>query len=328
MRILVCGTNYGATYIRALALQPAHAQPRLTLAGILSTGSERSKAYAQAANAPHYCQVEEIAEGTIDIACVAISGEVGQQIALALLDKGIHVICEHPVDAEFVQQAQTKAQQKNRLFFVNAHFGDLAAPQAFINGFQAASQQGQCLHSDLAVNLRTLYSGLDLIGRAMGTVNGLSASLLKPQNSAPAPSEPAYFANVLLHAQGVNISLVCQNFSSAHDDGSATFVNHRFSSTFTHGSLHLNETIGPVTWIPSLATINSGQWQNFMPVEATQLNAQQFMQQRDSANLNLIYTMLSCAHGQQTIPNEQQPHYLVALAKLWDEIMALLQPSK
>lgn len=325
MRILICGTNYGASYIRALALQPANASLRLTLSGILSNGSERSKAYAKAANAQHYCQVSEIADGTIDIACVAIAGQAAEQIVLDLLDKRIHVICEHPVTADFVQKAQTKAQQHNLVFFVNAHFGDLPAPKAFVDSFQIAKQQGQCIHSDLAVNLRTLYSGLDLIGRAMGTVNGLQVSLLKPQNSQP--TDPAYFANLLLHAQGVNISLICQNFSSTHDDGSATFINHRFNTTFTHGSLHLNESFGPVIWIPSLNTINSGQWQNYQPIEPAQANAQQMMQQRDIANLNLIYKLISTTQG-HGIPNEQQPHYLLALAKLWDEVMALLQPAE
>ncbi|MEN9867762.1 MAG: hypothetical protein RL748_3352, partial [Pseudomonadota bacterium] len=232
MRILVCGSNYGATYIRALAA----GQDGLRLAGILSTGSARSQAYAKQAGVAHYTSLTQIAPGSIDLACVAVPGETGQQLALALLSMGIHVMCEHPVGPEQMAHALAVAQVHERVFQVNAHFADLAAPQAFFQGLAVARQLGPVLQYDMSLNLRTLYSGLDLLGRAAGSLDDIDVA--PAFNSG---TEPALFANVLLSGPQLRASLLCQNFASAHDDGSATLLNHRCSATFAHGNLLLAE---------------------------------------------------------------------------------------
>jgi thiazolinyl imide reductase len=317
MKVLICGSLYGASYLRALTLQaPDTSQPILP-AGIFSTGSERSQAYAKAANVPNYSHISELPSQTIDIACIAISGQAGQQLALGLLQRGIDVIYEHPVDPKFVATALDIAQQNQRHFFVNAHFGDLPAPQAFINSHRVAEQQGLCLHYDLAVNPRSLYSGLDILGRTLGSLSGLKVSLL-------GPNENLHFANLLIQGPSINVLVICQNFTSAQDDGSAAFVNHRLNSIYTHGSLSMNETCGPVSWQPNMA---SQQWQSVMPVKIDTINHHQLQQQRDQANLTVIQNLVAHSQG-QPCPPEQQPEYLLALSSLWRSCCSLLQPSR
>ena len=325
MRVLVCGTNYGASYIRVLAGNPGPLQ----LAGILSTGSARSLALAQQARVAHYTDINGIPAGQIDLACVAVPGAAGQQLVLDLLTRGIHVICEHPIGAAFMQQALALARQQGRVFQVNAHFADLQAPQAFYRGLAVARQMGPALHYELAVNLRTLYSGLDLLGRAIGTLAGITPTLAFHDNN-----QPALFANVLLTGQGqgqarqgpvLHASLLCQNFASAHDDGSATLLNHRCSATFAHGNLLLAESNGPVLWFPSPVSMPTQQWRSYLPVDVSQLDGMQLQQQRDLANLALVNHFAGGAGNPNLLP-EQQPDYLVALASLWQQILNLLQP--
>ncbi|KAF7769842.1 hypothetical protein PCIT_a2751 [Pseudoalteromonas citrea] len=47
------------------------------------------------------------------------------------------------------------------------------------------------------------------------------------------------------------------------------------------------------------------------------------MQQRDNSNLTAIKKMFATLEGQLEIP-EQQPEYLLALASLWQQTLAIL----
>ncbi|TAN49680.1 MAG: siderophore-like synthase [Methylococcaceae bacterium] len=311
MKILVCGTNYGSTYIRALA--GGHGGARL--AGILSTGSERSLAYARQAQVPHYTGVHEIADGGIDIACVAVPGAAGSRLAMALLVKGIHVLCEHPMGAEPAAKALAVAQMHRRLFQINAHFADLPAPQSFYRSLAVAAQPGPALHFELAVNLRTLYSGLDLVGRALASLRDMEI-IATPWSG----DTPELFANLRLAGPKAHVSLLCQNFASAADDGSATLLNHRCSATFAHGNLLLAESNGPVLWFPSPVSMPTQHWRNYLPVDLGQVDVALLQQQRDSANLAAILDMMAVIHGQPQQPH-QHPEYLQALTGLWERAL-------
>lgn len=314
MKVLVCGTNYGSTYIRALAGGQGVAQ----LAGIFSTGSARSIAYAQQARVPHFTSLDAVSDSHFDIACVAVSGAAGIQLAMALLAKGIHVLCEHPIGAEQAAKAQAIAQMHQRVFQINAHFADLPAPQSFYRSLAVAAQMGPALHFDLAANLRTLYSGLDLIGRALGSLDGLEA--------IASPAAPGLFASLRLAGPKAQVSLLCQNFASAADDGSATLLNHRCSATFAHGNLLLAESNGPVLWFPSPVSMPPQHWRNYLPVDMGQMDAALLQQQRDSANLAAILDMMAVIRGQAPQPH-QRPEYLLALTGLWERVLHALQPE-
>ncbi|ACJ28535.1 Siderophore-like synthase protein, putative [Shewanella piezotolerans WP3] len=315
MKVLVCGTNYGATYIRALATQPQN----LSLAAILSTGSQRSKQYAAQLQVPHFTQIEQIPAGTVDIACIAVAGEGGQQLAVQCLNRGIHVLCEHPVGEEVVRYALELATKNGCRFHVNAHFADLGAPQAFYQAIATASQQAPCMHFDLNVNLRTLYSGLDLLGRALGSLSNIG---LVPATQID--KTKGLFETLQLTGPEFSVSLLCQNFASQHDDGSATLLNHRVSATFPHGNLLLCETAGPVFWFPSPVSMSAETWQSYLPVQVEPSNQYQLMQQRDIANISALNKLVTSISEPNAII-EQQPDYLIGLAKLWEQTLAVLQ---
>lgn len=321
MNILVCGTHYGSTYVRALTHFP---QEQFKLKGILSRGSERSLTMAQQLSVPHFSTVSELPSGEFNIACVAVSGEAGKKLVMDLLSKGIAVLAEHPLDPEFIAEAFNQAKQHNTLFQVNGHFADLHAPQAFLQSLVSAHQQGYpCMHYDLAVNLRTLYSALDLLGRAMGHLNNFQIieSTVSDSQGRAVP-----FAPVLLKTEHATISLLCQNFASAEDDGSATFLNHRFSALFPHGTLLLSETTGPLSWFPTHQGISNEHWRTYVPVELPPLDTQQLLHMRDHANLGAIAVLASSMQGNPS-PVYQSQEYLLALSTLWEALLKVLQPA-
>ena len=91
VRVLVCGTGFGRIHLRAIA-----ADDDVDLAGILSRGSAASRGVAAEYGVTCHTSVDDLPDD-IDIACVVIpsttgAGE-GTEIALRLLDRGIHVCC-------------------------------------------------------------------------------------------------------------------------------------------------------------------------------------------------------------------------------------------
>ena len=323
MNVLVCGTQYGSTYIRALSLPSAIPSSTIKLAGILSRGSQRSQTLAQQMGVPHYTSLAQLSNQPIDLACVAVSGPAGQQLVLALLTKGIAVICEHPVDPDFMQRALQTAQEHNTVLHVNSHFADLQAPQVFLQSLWTAYQQGQpCIHMDLAVNLRTLYSGIDMLGRALGSLSDIEVG-----NLSATPTHT--FATLYLQSPHTSISIMCQNFASAEDDGSATYLNHRLSAIFPHGTLMLSETTGPLSWFPTITSMSAQHWKTYIPVELLPMTQTELVQHRDYCNLNAIHTLANVKQGHDN-PIYQTPEYLISLSQLWHQVItqfASLHPN-
>ena len=93
MRVLVCGSNYGRTYITALARNPRKYQ----LAGILAQGSLRSHEVAAVNEVPLYRSTDELPDN-LHLACAAMSSAAWPAV-LELIRRGIHVIsriCQRP----------------------------------------------------------------------------------------------------------------------------------------------------------------------------------------------------------------------------------------
>ena len=95
IKVVVCGSTFGQLYLKALQDRSDLFQ----IVGLFGTGSERSKKCAKEYGITLYTDIEKIPKET-DLACIAVKtaafGGKGTDIALALLDKGIHVIQEHP----------------------------------------------------------------------------------------------------------------------------------------------------------------------------------------------------------------------------------------
>ena len=72
LRVLVCGTNFGRFYLRAIA----DLAPDLMLAGVLSRGGAASRALAREYRVPHHDSLDTLADGEIDIACVVIGSTI------------------------------------------------------------------------------------------------------------------------------------------------------------------------------------------------------------------------------------------------------------
>lgn len=311
MNVVVCGTNYGSTYIRALAL----ANDGVRLKGILSKGSQRSQRMAKALAVPHYQSTAELPDG-LDIACVAVAGEAGFNIASELLQKGLHVIIEHPLGEAQAAPLLQCAEACDRHLFINAHFGDLQASALFLQSFHKAAGQYPLLHLSIDANLRTIYSALDIAGRIWGSLDHFEVVPLRPADQ----TTPVMFEMLGLRSGSFMAHLLVQNYSSPRDDGSATLLNHRISASFPHGNLLLAETTGPVLWYPTITSMPNDSWNSYLPIDMSNNTLNSLQTQRDTANLQVVYSMIKAIKENQK-PTEQQTAYLVSLVRLWDQVL-------
>ncbi len=94
-RVLLCGSNYGRSYLAPLE---EHADRYLPVA-LLARGSDRSQALARRHDLTLCHTVAELPEA-IDLACAALPA-AADDLVLALLDRGLHVLCEHPRRSDF-----------------------------------------------------------------------------------------------------------------------------------------------------------------------------------------------------------------------------------
>lgn len=238
MRILLCGTQYGSSYISAL-----YGNENGTLAAILAR-SERSREMAAQYGVPFYTRVDDVPRDSVDAACVAISGAAGREIISALLSRRISVLAEHPVYVEDVAGHRRTAREHGAVYHVNAHYSDIEAAATFISAFRSIRQRSRLLFINVMTNPRALYSAIEIVARATGP--------LRPFTLEHVPWDThSFFHLARAIVPGAPLTFQLQRISSETDDGSANWVSHNLTAGFEEGVLSLGEAFGPVGWLPA-----------------------------------------------------------------------------
>ncbi|GAB7045059.1 Gfo/Idh/MocA family oxidoreductase [Catenuloplanes indicus] len=241
LRVVVCGTNFGRFYTRAVA-----AHPGCTLAGVLSTGSDYSRAHAAAAGVTSYTSAAEL-PSDVDAACVVVGGAVsgghGTELALALLARGVHVLQEHPVHPDEIAACLRAARKAGVQYRVNTHYRHLAPVRQFLDAAARLRERRTLLFADVATSVHVLQPLADILIRALGGARPRRLSV--PSDSAPLRS---------LHGElaGVPLTLRVQNQIDPGDRDNHALFWHRIALGTDGGVLTLADTHGPVLWSPRL----------------------------------------------------------------------------
>ncbi|MEA2338088.1 MAG: hypothetical protein QOE82_2095 [Thermoanaerobaculia bacterium] len=313
LRVLLCGTNYGSSYIRSLYQNDA-----AQLAGVLAR-SERSREIATQCGVPFYTQVDEVPRETIDAACVAIPGPAGHEIIASLLRKGIHVLAEHPVYAEDVTAHRQTAREHAAVYHVNAHYSDIEGAATFISAFRAARERSKLLFISVMTNPRALYSAIEIIARAAGA--------LRPFTIEHMPWDAASFFHLARAiTPSAPLTLQLQRISSEVDDGSSAWVSHHITAGFDDGVLTLGESFGPVGWTPappSVPQLQSQQGADYWSRPIWRLLASPpptfgdyATWSRDRAN-RVAISRFASEIATSITPAEQSDEHLLGVSELW-----------
>ncbi|WP_370666331.1 Gfo/Idh/MocA family oxidoreductase [Streptomyces sp. IBSBF 2507] len=246
-RVLVCGTNFGRFYAEA-----AHRRPGYAPAGILSRGSAASRAYAERLGVPHYTDTDHLPAG-IDAACVAVSSAIsgggGTELARALMDRGIHVLQEHPVHLTELTDNLTHARRRGVQYRLNTHYPHVAPVRGFIDAARRLVAQQRPLFVDAATPIHLMHPLVDILGRAMGTLRPWRFADPAPLRAAVGPQP---FRSLHGMLAGVPLTLRVHHQLDPSDRDNHALHWHRISLGTEGGVLTLADTHGPVLWSPRL----------------------------------------------------------------------------
>lgn len=165
----VLSGNVGQLYLKALQDRSDLFQ----IVGLFGTGSERSKKCAKEYGITLYTDIEKIPKET-DLACIAVKtaafGGKGTDIALALLDKGIHVIQEHPSHPKDMEQCYRIARKKNLVYHIGNLYPYLEDVKQFIKCANYLNDNDELLHIDVMFSGQLSYPLIKILQLAMPSI--------------------------------------------------------------------------------------------------------------------------------------------------------------
>ncbi|MEV1082857.1 Gfo/Idh/MocA family oxidoreductase [Streptomyces sp. NPDC050211] len=252
MRVVVCGTNFGRIYLSALARTTRPFQ----LAGILARGSERSKACAERYGVPLYTSVDRLPED-IDAACVVvnsgINGGAGGRLAVELMDRGLHVLQEHPVHEAELADCLRAARRAGVVYRLNTLYPHVAPVRRFLAAGRALLAEQRPLFVDATYAVQVAYPLFDILERLLG---GVRPWQFDQPVATGGPFDPAVkappFRSLDGVLAGVPLSLRVQHQMDPVEPDNHIHLLHRISLGTEGGVLTLAHTHGPVLFSPRL----------------------------------------------------------------------------
>lgn len=243
-RVVVCGTTFGRVYVAGVRRLPEHYE----LVGILSRGSEQSRAFASRQRLPLFTTIEELPE--FDMACVVVRsgivGGKGSQLARRFLADGRHVVLEHPIHRDDAVECYREAARSGGAFFINPFYRHSPTIASYLKMARVLREDHGILGVEAECSIHFLFSMIDLVGRITG---GFTPWEIQAQGTV---------AGVLTQLggsfRGVPVSLRVVNRMNPLNPDDFAHVGHRITVFTVTGNLVLTETDGQIIWHPNVTT--------------------------------------------------------------------------
>ncbi len=239
-KAIVCGTRFGQFYIEALLKMPD-----VEVIGILANGSQRSKRCAEKYNLKLYQTVENLPDD-INFACVIVKSEImggdGVKIAKKLMEKGIDVLFEQPINISEVAQCFQTSQKYNKKFALGNLYAKLPAVENFINNAQILINSSAPLFINVDFATQVSYPLMEILDRII-SLNSMTVLKGKIVNANP-------FQVVITDEDGLEIVYRGHNEVDYKDSDGYLHLFFQISIGFPSGRLTLIDPHGPVIWQP------------------------------------------------------------------------------
>jgi len=243
IRTLVCGSRFGQFYLEAIETMPH----RFELVGLLAKGSDRSRHCAERHGIALYTDVSQL-PADIDLACVVLRSEVvggsGTDLSLKLLDRGIHVIQEHPVHHKDVAACLRRARQNGVCYAVGDLYVHLPAVRRFIAAARALLQQQEALYLDAACATQVSYPLMHILLEALPSI--------RPWKISHVIRDEGPFQLLVGQLGHMPITVRAHNEVDPNDPDHYLHLLHSVTIGTAAGRLSLVDTHGPVVWHPRL----------------------------------------------------------------------------
>lgn len=164
-RVIVIGCGFGAHYARALARRESPAR----LVGVVGKGGARSKALSEELTVP---LLPDPISTEAELAVVAVSSDMiggpGTDIARDLLERGIRVIQEHPVDGRIVAELTRTARDGDSVYLPTGFYEYLDSSHEFVRLCTKLRTNGRLTHIEARTSIQLLERCLLILAEAVG----------------------------------------------------------------------------------------------------------------------------------------------------------------
>lgn len=246
LKVLVCGTNFGRVYLKGLE----RCGNKFKIAGIFSHGSTQSKQEAEKYGVPLITDLNEVSKKDFDMACVVIRstavGGKGTEIAGVLLEKGIHVIQEHPVHYNDIVKLLKVAKENNCVYQVNSFYPNVKNVQEFIVKSNKLLKKSRPTYIDATCSTQALFPMISILGKALSGFHTWKLQTIDSVNSK------FPFKVLSGEIRGIPAIVKIQNQLDPKDPDNNGFLLHRIVLGTTEGSLCLDNSNGLVIWNPQM----------------------------------------------------------------------------
>ena len=237
-KIIVCGVRFGQFYLEAVSKSEDY-----ELAGILSTGSQKSMECANLYGVKQYSSVNQI-PNDIAIACVVVRtgtlGGNGIELVEQLMKRKIHVLLEQPVHVEELKMCYRTAIQCGVAFSVGNLYAQLPAVQKFLS-----------MAEKMIRRQKPLYVNVDMATQVAFPLAYI-LSCLFPRCKKIRTIEKAItedpFDMVGFKLGDVPLSVRAQNQMERGAGDNYTHLFFQISIGFPAGTLSLTDIHGAVVW--------------------------------------------------------------------------------
>ncbi|MEZ0073178.1 Gfo/Idh/MocA family oxidoreductase [Planotetraspora sp. GP83] len=250
-RVVVAGTKFGQVYLQSFR-RPGFP---FELAGILAQGSARSRACAEHYGVPLFTHVDDVPPD-VRLACVVIRGGLlggaGAEVARALMERGIHVLQEHPLHHDELAECLRTAAREGVVYHLNSFYVHTPPVRRFMAAAAELLSRQRPRYVDAACGFQVAYAMLDIIGQTLGGVRpwGLAEPAPPSPELARLARTGAPFRALDGVIAGVPVTFRVQNQLDPADPDNLAHLLHRITLGTEGGHLTLVGTHGPVTWSP------------------------------------------------------------------------------
>lgn len=330
VRTVVCGTTFGRIYINGIQ----KLSDKFSLVAILSQGSEQSRRVAEQLDVPLCTKIEDLP--TFDLACIVVRSSIvggsGTQLALDFLERGKHVVMEHPIHKKDAVDCYRMAAKNNVLFSLNTFYRWNATIYQYLKIANTLGRQFKIIHIDAECSIHFLFSMLDIIGNVTGGFT--------PWHFYDKPQATGLFTTLTGSIQETPLCLRVVNHNNPEKPDDFAHVGHRIT-IYTHaGNLVLTESDGTIIWHPNttiprdqagLLSIAADHQLSTLPLHENLVIEPRVNRATlyghiwptaIAALLNEVYNHLECP---KSLAKEAE--YLLALCAVWARTGQLLGPT-
>lgn len=242
LKVVVCGTRFGRFYLEAI--KQSH---EFELAGIVSTGSAFSQKCAEKYGTKLYTDLEQL-PSDVDIACVVIRttvlGGEGTELALRLMNKGVHVLLEQPAHQRDLARCYQASRQNNVFFALGDLYVELPSVKKFILLAQGIIKQQTPLYLNIDLATQVSFPLVHILAKALPS--------LRPWKVESVINDDTPFQVVSMTIGGIPVVIRAHNQVDTEVSDGYLHLLHKISLGVGGGNLTLSDTHGPVTWQPRL----------------------------------------------------------------------------